>query len=137
MRELAHLGKFIKADLEKAAGSKDAESQEARRHAPGANPCRRQVSRRTPAGLRGRNVQVMNINGQITITIDGKVLDLTPPVLPKPDLHALRTIARRSQSSNTSARRKRGRSSPGSPTARPTPTPTKEAKAALERLEKR
>ena len=40
MRELARLGKFIKADLEKAAELEGRRGQEARRHAPGAAPGR-------------------------------------------------------------------------------------------------
>ena len=91
--ELDYFGKYIKFDLEKAA--KDgtnaeakerltkllgkielAEKQEKNRDAkPDANPLN--------GGSGGRGVSVVNNNGQITIMIDGKVLDLTPRVVEK------------------------------------------------------
>src|SRR5665213_2333730 len=76
MSELAYLGKFIKADLEKAAETKDPEVKKRIASLLARIPSDAKKPEKA-AGLRGRNVQVVNVNGQITITIDGKVLDLT------------------------------------------------------------
>lgn len=135
MRELAHLGKFVKADLEKAADSKDAEVKKRVASLLGRIPDDAKKAAKG-AALRGRNVQVMNINGQITITIDGKVLDLTPPVPPKPDLVALQTtrgIALLEHIGTPEARKILARLADGEADA----DTTKAAKAALGRLEKR
>ena len=135
MRELAYLGKFIKADLEKAAATKDPEVKKR----VAALLARIPDEAKQPAiapGLRGRNVQVQNINGQISITIDGKALDLTPPVPPKPDLDLLRTIrgiALLEHLGTAEAKKILSRLAEGEAEA----APTKEAKAALQRLEKR
>jgi hypothetical protein len=133
-RELARLGKFIRDDLEKAATTKDPEVKKRiatlLKKLP-AEPKKGQNG----AGLRGRNVQVVNINGQITITIDGAALDLNPQT-PPPDLPGLQTtrgIALLEHFGTPEARKILARLAKGDGEA----AATKEAKAALKRLEKR
>jgi len=135
MRELAYLGKFIKADLEKATETKDPEVKKRVAVLLARIPDDAKKPAMAP-GLRGRNVQVQNINGQIAIAIDGKALDLTPPVPPKPDLALLRTIrgiALLEHLGTAEAKKILSRLVEGEAEA----APTKEAKAAIQRLSKR
>jgi RNA polymerase sigma factor (sigma-70 family) len=82
-RELEYLGKYVKADLEKAITDKSTAELKQRvkrllKHIGEDAP--------TPAAaqqLQGGDVSVSNINGKIEIKINGKVLDLSPQVIQK------------------------------------------------------
>lgn len=121
MLELALVAEFIEGDLQKAAKSNDAE---VRRRAA-------LLLEKKPAeaaGLVGRNVSVQNVNGQITIMIDGKALDLNP----KPNLallQATRGIALLEHVGTPEAKKILERLAEGEPSHL-----AKEAKAALKRL---
>ena len=137
MRELGLIAEFIKADLEKATETKDPEVKKRVASLLAKIPADARKAAKAP-GIVGRSVSVQNVNGQITIMIDGKVLDLTPPppMLPKPNLallQATRGIALLEHLATPEARKILRRLAEGEPEARQ----TKEAKAALERLDKR
>jgi hypothetical protein len=82
--ELDYLGKFVKVDLEKGGAS--SKSAEVKRRAQ--ELLDRIAGEAAAAGkapeVTGRSVAVSNNNGKITIIVDGKPLDLTPPAPPKP-----------------------------------------------------
>jgi RNA polymerase sigma factor (sigma-70 family) len=102
-QELEYLGKYIKAELEKAhAGNASEEAKVRIKHLLEKLPVDTKAT--PPAGPaaalnNARSVQVTNINGQVQIRIDGKLLDLTPPapvVRPGPSrlwIRAVRAIA--------------------------------------------
>jgi hypothetical protein len=87
MRELAYLHKYIKDDLQKALEGKP--SLEVKKRVTslleqippekGAAP-----PPRKPMIPRGSSIAISNINGEVTILIDGKPLDLTPRAPARP-----------------------------------------------------
>jgi hypothetical protein len=133
--DLDYFGKFIKTDLEKAvAGSKSAE---VKKRAQGlldriavetAGPA-------APPALTGRSVSVSNINGKVSIMIDGKPLNLTPPAPPAPRMtwvRAARAAAVLEFAGTPEARKVLEGMAAGEAEA----PPTKAAKEALDRLKK-
>ena len=134
MRELALIAEFIKADLEKAAKSNDAEIRRRAALLLEKKPAEAKQPAKA-AGLAGRRIEVQNVNGQITIMIDGKALDLNPrpPEIPKPNLALLQTtrcIALLEHLGTPEAKKILERLAEGVAESRQ----TKEAKAALKRL---
>jgi hypothetical protein len=82
-RELEYLGTFIKKDLEKALEGKPAPEvkkrlQQLLARMPGPRPAPKAPN------LRGGRISITNINGEVRIMVNGKVIDLTPQVLPPP-----------------------------------------------------
>jgi hypothetical protein len=83
-QELEYLDKYIKADLEKALEGKVSLEVKLR--------VRRMLKQigednpkpAAPPVLRGGNISIRNVNGNIEITINGKRLDLTPRIIEKP-----------------------------------------------------
>jgi hypothetical protein len=92
-QELEYLGKYAKAELEKHRN--DTTSAEVKKRI-GDVMDKMPTDEKTPAAppqLKGSRVGVQNNNGNITIIIDGKALDLTtlaPPPPPAPNLKWLR-----------------------------------------------
>jgi hypothetical protein len=140
--ELDYLGKYIKDDLKKALASPG--SAEARKRIQQLldriETAERQAKPPMPeAGVpgKGRSVSVRNVNGQITVIIDGVPLDLTPRVLtpvgpPRLWLRAVRAIGILEGLATPEARRLLEAIAQGEASA----WPTTEARAALERLGK-
>lgn len=133
MRELSVIAEFIKADLKKATETKDPEVKKRVAALLAKIPAEAKKPAKAP-GIVGRSVSVQNVNGQITIMVDGKALDLSPPppVIPKPNLTLLQTtrgIALLEHLGTPEARKILQRLAEGEPEARQ----TKEAKAALKR----
>jgi hypothetical protein len=140
-RELAadveYLGRFAKPALEKYQG--EGTSAEARRRVReliDRIPPDSAAAPGEPPRLTGKSVGVKNANGQITIIIDGKMLDLNsvvPKPLPCPPagwVRAARAAAILEHLGTTDARRVLESLATGEPDA----PPTKAAKAALERM---
>ena len=80
MAELEYLGKYIKADLEKARkNNSDAETGSRLKQLLDKTPKEQKAPALMPLKARpGSSISVSNINGQIRILIDGVPLDLTP-----------------------------------------------------------
>lgn len=72
--ELDYLGKFIKADLEKAMKAKPSAEVKKRVQAMLDRIAGETATPAVPPALTGRNVAVSNVNGNITIVVDGKVV---------------------------------------------------------------
>jgi hypothetical protein len=82
--ELDYLGKFIKADLEKAiAGKPSAEVKKRAQDLLDRIASEAAGPAKAPE-ITGRSVSVSNVNGKVNILIDGKPLNLTPPAAPAP-----------------------------------------------------
>jgi hypothetical protein len=137
--DLEYLGKYVKDDLKKAAGS--AGSAEARKRIQQLldriETAERQAQPPARPALKGRNVGVSNINGQIQVIIDGVPIDLTPRVVtpvgpPRPWVRAARAIGILEGLATPEARQLLATIADGEPTA----LPTVEARGALERLGK-
>ena len=87
--ELEYFGKFIKTDLEKAA--KDESNPEAKerlgkllgRIEAADKEDKIKNAKPEAANPGGRGVSVSNVNGRVTIMIDGKIIDTTPKVVEK------------------------------------------------------
>ncbi len=127
MLELALVAESIKAELEKAAKSNDAEIRRRAALLLEKKPAEAKQPAKA-AGLAGRRVEVQNVNGEITIMIDGKALDLNP----KPNLallQATRGIALLEHIGTPEAKKILERLAEGEPSHL-----AKEAKAALKRL---
>jgi hypothetical protein len=139
--ELEYLDKYIKDDLKKVlAKPASAEARKriqkllerietaeknAKPPAPG------------PMGFKGRSIGVSNVNGQITITVDGVPLDLTPRIVvaagpPRHWVRAVRAIGVLEGMGTPEARQLLERIADGETDA----LPTIEARAALARLGK-
>jgi hypothetical protein len=133
--ELDYFGKFIKADLEKAVASKP--SAEVKKRAQGLLDRIRmeEAGPAAPPAITGRSVGVSNVNGKITIMVDGKPLNLTPPAPPAPRMgwvRAARAAAVLEFVGTPEARKELERLADGEAEA----PPTKAAKEALERIRK-
>lgn len=132
-RELAYLSVFVRSHLEKAVESaKDAEVKKRLDVLLNQLPDTKKKEMQPP--LRG-NVSISNVNGKLTIKIDGKELNLNPPPAeaPKPNLSLLqvtRSIALLEHIGTPAARKVLKRLADGEADS----TVTKEAKAALARL---
>ena len=84
-KDLQYLGKYIKSDLEKALKGKPSAEVKKRVErllepivgdsAPAAMPAK-------PV-IRGNNIQIRNVNGNVPVWINGKQLDLTPRLIEK------------------------------------------------------
>jgi RNA polymerase sigma factor (sigma-70 family) len=76
--ELDYLGKFIKTDLERAA--KDTKSAEVTKRVQDmlGRIASETAGPAAPPALTGNRVEASSVNGKITVTIDGKPINLTP-----------------------------------------------------------
>jgi hypothetical protein len=133
--ELNYLGKFIKADLEKALAAKP--SAEVKKRVQGMldRIAGEAAVPGAPPAITGRSVGVSNNNGKITIIVDGKPLDLTPPAAPTPRMgwvRAARAAAVLEFVGTPEARKVLEGLADGESEA----TPTKAAKESLDRLKK-
>ncbi len=82
-QELEYLGKYVKADLEKAANGKPSPEVKKR-----VERLLKQIEEENPKPaappvMRGGAFSIRNINGQVEIMINGKKLDLTPRIVVK------------------------------------------------------
>jgi hypothetical protein len=86
MAELEYLGKYIKADLEKAQKTNpDAETASRLKQLLDKMPKEQKTPAPMPLKARpGSNISITNNNGVVRILIDGVPLDLTPQVAPLP-----------------------------------------------------
>jgi len=135
-RELAYLGKYAKPELDKHL--KKATSEEVK-HRIADLLERLPTDEKAPAPpmqLTGRSVGVNNVNGNITIIIDGKPLDLTKLAAPPPPapnlgwLRAARAAALLEHIGTPAAKEILDRQADGEPDA----PPTKAARDSLNRL---
>jgi hypothetical protein len=133
--ELDYFGKFIKADLEKAATDKASAEVKKRIQEMLERIAAEAAGPAAAPALTGRSVSVSNNNGKITIIVDGKPLNLTPPAPPAPRMtwvRAVRAAAVLEHVGTTEARKVLERMADGESEA----PPTRAAKEALERLKK-
>jgi len=132
--EVTYLGKFAKPIVEKSMADAGQESKNRLRRLLEQIPADVKPAQPAPK-LTGRSVAVNNVNGNIKIVIDGVPLDLAatapPPVLPNTAwLRAVRATALLESLATPDARAIIDAVATGETEA----TPTREAKAALERL---
>jgi hypothetical protein len=133
--ELDYLGKFIKADLEKAVANKPSAEVKKRLQGFLDRIAGEAAIPGAPPAITGRSVGVSNNNGKITIIVDGKPLDLTPPAVPTPRMgwvRATRAVAVLEHVGSAEARKILEGVAEGEGEA----PPTKAAKEALDRLKK-
>jgi hypothetical protein len=140
--ELEYLGKYIKADLEAAQKSAgDIETKMRIQHVLAKIPSEKKPEPPQMPRLTGRSVGIRNVNGEITILIDGQPLDLSklaPPPPPPPPLpptgwvRAVRAVTLLEHLATPEARDLLEAIAAGEPDAMPTAA----AREALGRLKK-
>ncbi|MBM3994100.1 MAG: hypothetical protein FJ303_08090 [Planctomycetes bacterium] len=137
--ELEYLGKFIKADLEAALKTKlDIETKQRIEQLLDKMPKAKKAEAPMPNLGGGKSISVMNMNGQITIIVDGVPLDLSkapppPPPGPPPGwIRAVRAVTLLEHLATPEARQLLQALAAGESEA----LPTIAAREALERMKK-
>jgi hypothetical protein len=137
--DLEYLGKFIKEDLEKAIAANPAlEVKQRLQMLLDKLPDPKKDMKAQPNINNARSISVSNVNGQVRIVVDGVPLDLTPRVIapvgpPMVWVRAVRAIGLLEHMNTTESRQLLESLANGESDA----LPTKAAKEALERLNKK
>jgi hypothetical protein len=136
--ELEYLGRFIQKDLQKVLEGKPTLEVKTRVQRLLALIPEAQPAPQAPEIAPGSSVSVSNNNGQVTILVNGKPLDLTPRVLPAPpgpskqQVRAVRAVALLEHIGTPEAQQILRTLADGEDEA----LPTRAATAALKRLKK-